>query len=53
LRVAGDTNGRSCIWHAVEKSDIQDMYLDAMMPMRLRSLANQIYREGVGSFGMW
>ena len=53
LKVAGDRSGDSCIWHAVEKSDIQDMYGDSFMPMRLRSLANQIYGEGVGAFGMW
>ena len=36
----------SCIYHAVEKSDIVERY-DGFMPIRLRMLAERVYGKGV------
>lgn len=48
LELAQDEDGQSCIHHAVEKSDLIELYEgDSFMPMKLRQVAERIYGTGV------
>ena len=44
---AKNKKGSFCVFHAVEKSDVQEEWKDAMMPMKLRMLADKIYKRGL------
>ena len=51
-RLATDRKQWSCLYFAVEKSDVMEHYKDNLMPMKLRMLAEKIYKRGLG-LGGW
>lgn len=50
-KMARDRSGNHCIHHAVEKSDIVELYKNPLAPMNLRILGEKIYGKGIGSWG--
>lgn len=49
-KVAVDKSQWSDLNCAVEKSDIVEHYGDGMMPMKLRMLAEEVYKKGISAF---
>ena len=49
----GEGKGWSSLGKAVEKGDVQGHYMDGLMPMKLRVLAERVYGEPIEGMPAW